>query len=306
MSQTNAYIPPVKPVSTVPNRASEAMREQCYRKRRLINRLALSLSMFAMTIGLGLLAWILWTSISAGISSINITFFTAMTPPPSTPGGGLANAIVGSLIMVSLATLVGTPIGMMAGIYLSEYGRNHWLARSTRFINDILLSAPSIVIGLFVAAIMVKYMRTFSGLSGVVALSLIQIPIVVRTTENTLNLVPDTLREAAIALGTPRWKMIMHITLKAAYAGIVTGILLGLARISGETAPLLFTALNNQFWSTDLLQPMASVPVVIYHFAMSSYPEWQALAWGGVFLIACTVLTLNILARCFFCSAKRN
>ncbi|RZI72980.1 MAG: phosphate ABC transporter permease PstA, partial [Rubrivivax sp.] len=225
--------------------------------------------------------------------------FTEMTPPPMEPGG-LANAIVGSLMMVGLATLIGTPVGIMAGIYLAEYGQRTWLGSVTRFINDILLSAPSIVVGLFIYTAVVAHMKTFSGWAGVLALALIVVPVVIRTTENMLALVPNALREAAYALGTPKWKVIGTITLKSARAGVITGILLAVARISGETAPLLFTALSNQFWTSDLSQPMASLPVTIYKFAMSPYENWQKLAWAGVFLITVGVLGLNILARTLF------
>jgi phosphate transport system permease protein len=223
-----------------------------------------------------------------------------MTPPPQAETGGLANAIAGSLVMVLLATLLGTPIGIMCGIYLAEYGKKTWLGNITGFINDILLSAPSIVIGLFIYAIVVAQVRSFSAVAGVLALSLIVIPVVIRTTENMLSLIPNALREAAYALGTPKWKVISSITLKAARAGVITGILLALARIAGETAPLLFTALSNQFWSMSLNEPMASLPVTIYKFALSPYENWKELAWAGVFLITLGVLALNILARVMF------
>jgi len=223
-----------------------------------------------------------------------------MTPPPQAEGGGLANAIFGSVMMVSLATALGTPIGVLAGIYLGEYGQKTWLGNAVRFINDILLSAPSIVIGLFIYAVVVAPLRGFSGIAGVLALALIVIPVVIRTTENMLGLIPNALREAAYALGTPKWKVVLSVTLKAARAGVITGILLALARIAGETAPLLFTALSNQFWTSDLRQPMASLPVTIFKFAMSPYENWQQLAWAGVFLITMGVLLLNILARVLF------
>jgi phosphate transport system permease protein len=235
-----------------------------------------------------------------GFGGISLQVFTESTPPPMAETGGLANAIYGSLMMVSLATLIGTPIGVMAGIYLAEYGQRTWLGRTTQFINDILLSAPSIVIGLFVYGVVVARFKSYSGWAGVMALSLIVIPVVIRTTENMLVLVPNALREAAYALGTPKWKVILLITLKAARAGVVTGVLLALARVAGETAPLLFTSLNNQFWSTDLSRPMASLPKVIFEFAMSPYENWQKLAWAGVFLITLGVLALNILARVLF------
>ncbi len=271
-----------------------------FARRKVVNNVALTLSMAAMAFGLFWLIWILFTTISLGIGGLSISLFTQMTPSPNTEGGGLANAIVGSLIMVTMATAIGTPIGVLAGIYLAEYGGNGWLASITRFINDILLSAPSIVIGLFVYAIYVAHSKSFSGLAGIVALALIVVPVVVRTTENMLKLIPNTLREAAFALGTPRWKVISKITLKAARAGVVTGILLAVARIAGETAPLLFTALSNQFWSLDLTQPMANLPVTIFKFAMSPFQNWQQLAWAGVFLITLGVLGVNILARTFF------
>jgi phosphate transport system permease protein len=223
-----------------------------------------------------------------------------MTPPPQAQTGGLANAIFGSLVMVSLATLIGTPVGILAGIHLAEYGQKTWLGSATRFMNDILLSAPSIVIGLFIYAVVVTRMKSFSAWAGVLALALIVVPVVVRTTENMLALVPNALREAAYALGAPKWKVILMITLRAARAGVVTGVLLALARIAGETAPLLFTALSNQFWTANLSEPMASLPVTIFKFAMSPYENWQKLAWAGVFLITLGVLALNILARVLF------
>ena len=223
-----------------------------------------------------------------------------MTPPPQAETGGLLNAIFGSLVMVGLATLLGTPIGVMAGVYLAEYGQKTWLGQTTRFINDILLSAPSIVIGLFIYTVVVAPMKSFSGFAGVLALALIVIPVVIRTTENMLSLIPNALREAAYALGTPKWKVILNITLKSARAGVITGVLLAVARIAGETAPLLFTALSNQFWSSSLGEPMASLPVTIFKFALSPYENWQKLAWAGVFLITLGVLTLNILARVLF------
>ena len=269
-----------------------------HHRRKLTNRVALTLSLAAMAFGLVWLAWILWEVIYLGIGGISLDLFTKMTPAPGSPGG-LLNAIAGSVILVALAMFVGTPIGILAGIYLGEYGQRGWLAESTRFINDILLSAPSIVIGLFVYAVMVSTMQTFSALAGIVALALIVIPVVVRTTENMLILVPNTLREAAFALGARKWKVITLITARAAQAGIVTGILLAMARIAGETAPLLFTALSNQFWSLSLTEPMANLPVTIFKFAMSPFNDWQQLAWAGVFLITLGVLALNILARIF-------
>lgn len=267
-----------------------------YARRKRVNVLALALSVGAMAFGLFWLFWILWETFRLGIAGMTLATLTQMTPPPN-EAGGIANAIYGSFLMVMLATFVGTPIGIMAGIYLAEYDPKGWLASVTRFVNDILLSAPSIVIGLFVYAVVVARFKSFSGWAGVIALALIVIPVVIRTTENMLQLVPSGLREAAYALGTPKWKVITSITLKAARAGVVTGILLAVARISGETAPLLFTALNNQFWTSNLNDPMASLPVTIFKFAMSPYENWQQLAWAGVMLITITVLGLNILAR---------
>ncbi len=278
----------------------EAVRNRLQRRRRATNAAALTLSLAAMAFGLIWLIWILYTTLHLGIGGLSVQLFTQSTPPPNTDGGGLANAIVGSALLVGLATLVGTPIGILAGVYLAEYGQKGWLASITRFINDILLSAPSIVVGLFVYAIVVAKVRNFSGWAGVIALALLQIPIVIRTTENMLKLVPNALREAAFALGTPKWKMILSITLKASVGGIVTGVLLAIARIAGETAPLLFTALSNQFFSLNMNQPIANLPVTIYKFAMSPFAQWQSLAWAGVFLITLGVLGLNILARAMF------
>jgi phosphate transport system permease protein len=269
-------------------------------KRKRINILALSLSLSAMAFGLFWLIWILFNTIVLGISGMSIAIFTEMTPAPNVVGGGLANAIYGSLMMVGLATLLGTPIGVLAGVYLGEYGQRTVLGEMTRFVNDILLSAPSIVIGLFIYAIVVAKMKTFSGYAGILALALIVIPVVVRTTENMLQLIPNQLREAAYALGAPKWKVIMMVTLKAARAGVVTGVLLAIARIAGETAPLLFTALSNQFWTMDLSQPMANLPVTIFKFALSPFENWQKMAWAGVFLITMGVLALNIIARVMF------
>ncbi|MDB5864213.1 MAG: phosphate transport system permease protein [Betaproteobacteria bacterium] len=268
-------------------------------RRKLVNRVALALSLGAMAFGLFWLLWILFEVVRLGAGGLTLDLFTKMTPPPGSEGG-LLNAIAGSLIMVGAASLVATPIGMMAGIYLAEYGQRGWLGSATRFINDILLSAPSIVIGLFVYAVVVARMKTFSGLAGMIALALIVIPVVVRTTENMLILVPNSLREAAFALGAKKWKVITLVTARAARAGIVTGVLLAIARISGETAPLLFTALSNQFWSIDLGAPMANLPVTIFKFAMSPFADWQQLAWAGVFLITLGVLLLNVLARVMF------
>jgi phosphate transport system permease protein len=270
------------------------------RRRKLVNKVALALSLAAMAFGLFWLAWILFTTVELGLAGMSLDLLTKMTPPPGTEDGGLANAIAGSLIMVMMATALGTPIGILAGIYLAEYGRRGWLGQTTRFINDILLSAPSIIIGLFVYAAYVARVGNFSGMAGVLALALIVIPVVISTTENMLKLVPDTLREAAFALGASKCSVITKVTLKASLAGVVTGVLLAVARISGETAPLLFTALSNQFWSIDLAKPMASLPVTIFKFAMSPFKEWQDIAWAGVFLITLGVLGLNIASRLIF------
>ena len=280
--------------------ALDASRLAHHRRRKLVNRIALTLALAAMSFGVFWLVWILIETARLGIGGIALSTFTEMTPPPQAETGGLANAIFGSLTMVLLATALGTPIGILAGIYLAEYGQKGWLGNATRFINDILLSAPSIVIGLFIYAVVVARVRSFSGLAGVLALALIVIPVVIRTTANMLVLIPNALREAAYALGTPKWKVISSITLKAARAGVVTGVLLALARIAGETAPLLFTALSNQFWTSNLTEPMASLPVTIFKFAMSPYENWQKLAWAGVFLITLGVLALNIIARVLF------
>jgi phosphate transport system permease protein len=271
-----------------------------HRRRKTINRVAVTLAMMAMAFGLFWLAWILFETIRLGFGGLALSVFTESTPPPLAESGGLANAIVGSLMMVGSATLLGTPVGVMAGVYLAEYGQRTWLGRTTQFINDILLSAPSIVIGLFIYAVVVDQTKTFSGYAGVLALALIVIPVVIRTTENMLILIPNSLREAAYALGTPKWKVILSVTLKAARAGVITGILLALARIAGETAPLLFTALSNQFFSLNMGEPMASLPVTIFKYAMSPYENWQKLAWAGVFIITLGVLALNILARVLF------
>jgi phosphate transport system permease protein len=278
----------------------DAGRMALHRKRKVINVLALTMALAAMAFGLFWLIWILVETVRLGVGGLSLSVFTVSTPPPQAEVGGLANAIVGSLIMVALATLLGTPIGVLAGIYLAEYGQRSWLGQATQFINDILLSAPSIVIGLFIYAAVVAHAKTFSGYAGVLALALIVIPVVVRTTENMLSLIPNSLREAAYALGTPKWKVISAVTLRAARAGVVTGVLLALARIAGETAPLLFTALSNQFFTANLGEPMASLPVTIFKFAMSPYENWQKLAWAGVFLITLGVLALNILARVLF------
>ena len=265
-------------------------------RRRSVNIFNLTGSVLATVFGLFWLTWILWTTLSYGISAIDWKLFVQNTPAPGNVGG-LANAIVGSLIMVGLATLIGTPVGILAGTWLAEFGRKKAIASIIRFINDILLSAPSIIIGLFVYELVVVKTRHFSGLAGALALAIILLPVVIRTTEQMLRLVPNTLREAALALGAPRWKVITLIAYRAALSGILTGVLLGVARIAGETAPLLFTALNNQFWSTDIDKPMANLPVVIFQFAMSPYEEWHALAWAGALLITVSVLALSILAR---------
>lgn len=279
--------------------ALQALRARRYASRKRTNILALTLSLGAMAFGLVWLIWILIETVRLGIGGLVLSTFTEMTPAPE-EAGGLANAIMGSLSMVGLATAIGTPVGVMAGIYLAEYGQKGWLGSVTRFINDILLSAPSIVVGLFIYSTVVARNHSFSAWAGILALALIVVPVVIRTTENMLSLVPNALREAAYALGTPKWRLILTITLKSARAGVVTGILLAVARISGETAPLLFTALSNQFWSSDLSQPMASLPVTIFKFAMSPYENWQKLAWAGVFLITAGVLVLNIIARTMF------
>ena len=278
----------------------EASRRAMHAKRKRVNAVALALALGAMAFGVFWLLWILFETVRLGAGGLSLMLFTESTPAPQADVGGLANAIFGSFAMVTLATLVGTPIGVFAGIYQAEYGQKGWLGHVTRFINDILLSAPSIVIGLFVYALVVARMKSFSGWAGVMALALIVIPVVIRTTENMLNLVPNALREAAYALGTPKWRVISSVTLKAARSGVITGVLLAIARISGETAPLLFTALSNQFFNSDMGKPMASLPVTIFKFAMSPYQNWQQLAWAGVFLITLAVLALNIAARVFF------
>lgn len=270
-----------------------------HKQRKRINAIALTLSLAAMAFGLVWLVWILFETIRLGIDGLTWATFSQMTPAPQEEGG-LANAIMGSMLMVGLATAIGTPVGVLAGVYLAEYGQKGWLGSITRFINDILLSAPSIVIGLFIYSTVVARSKTFSGWAGVLALALIVVPVVIRTTENMLSLVPHALREAAYALGTPKWRVILTITLKSARAGVITGVLLAVARISGETAPLLFTALSNQFWTSDLGTPMASLPVTIFKFAMSPYENWQKLAWAGVFLITMGVLLLNVIARTVF------
>jgi phosphate transport system permease protein len=279
---------------------TKGMDQTLFNKRKRVNAIGLTLSLVAMSIGMVFLFWILSVLLYKGFAAISPSLFLQSTPAPGTEGGGLANPIVGSLMIVGACTFISTPIGILAGIYLSEYGNKSRFAEVTRFVTDIMLSAPSIVVGLFVYAIVVYQVKHFSGWAGTIALSLIAIPVVVRTTENMLRLVPLTLREAAYALGAPKWKVAVSITLTAAKSGVITGILLALARVSGETAPLLFTALNNQFFSTNMNAPMANLPVVIFQFAMSPYDNWINLAWGGALLITFAVLGLNILARVVF------
>jgi phosphate transport system permease protein len=279
---------------------SSNLNPSLFAARKRANKIGLTLSMGAMVLGMVFLFWILSVLLYKGFSATDLSLFTHNTPAPGSDGGGLANAIVGSLLIVGCCTLISTPVGVLAGLYLSEYGDRSRVAAITRFVTDIMLSAPSIVIGLFVYAFYVAQVRHFSGWAGTVALSLIAIPVVVRTTENMLRLVPGSLREAAYALGTPKWKVAFMITLRAAQSGVMTGILLALARVSGETAPLLFTALNNQFFSSNMNSPMANLPVVIFQFAMSPYNNWVELAWGGALLITFAVLVLNILARVVF------
>jgi phosphate transport system permease protein len=278
----------------------DAINPSLYRRRKAVNAIGLTLSMLAMVLGLTVLLWILFVLFKNGLAALDWNMFTQSTPAPGSEGGGLLNAIVGSVMMVGFTVLVSTPIGIFAGVYLAEYGDRSRVAEVTRFVTDIMLSAPSIVLGLFVYAIVVAQVKHFSGWAGSFALALIAVPVVVRTTENMLRLVPGGLREAAFALGAPRWKVATFVTLRAARSGVVTGLLLALARISGETAPLLFTALNNQFFSTDMSQPMANLPVVIFQFAMSPYDNWIRLAWGGALLITLAVLVINIVARVFF------
>ena len=275
------------------------MRSARYRRRILVNRFNLAMSLATMAFGMLFLFWILATLLRNGFTALSPTLFTQMTPPPGS-AGGLLNAIFGSVLIVGAATLVSTPIGVLAGIYLAEYGRNGAFAEATRLINDILLSAPSIILGLFVYTVYVVHIGHFSGWAGSMALGLIAIPVVVRTTENMLRLVPSSLREAAVALGAPMWKVILMVTLKAVRGGVITGVLLAVARMSGETAPLLFTALNNQFFSSDMNGPMANLPVVIFQFAMSPFDDWKTLAWAAALLITLAVLVLNILARTVF------
>lgn len=282
-----------------------APKSSIYRRRLLVNRFNLAVSLATMAFGMVFLFWILAVLFSNGVSALSPTLFTQTTPPPGS-AGGLANAIVGSVAIVGVATLVSTPIGVLAGIYLAEFGQDRRVARWTRFVNDILLSAPSIVVGLFVYTVVVANARHFSGWAGSAALGLIAIPVVVRTTENMLRLVPASLREAAVALGAPMWKVILRVTLRAVRGGVITGVLLAVARISGETAPLLFTALNNQFWSADMNGPMANLPVVIFQFAMSPFEDWKSLAWAGALLITLAVLVINVLARTVFRQATQR
>ena len=288
------------PVSTVSVSKSLATPDNpIYKKRVWVNRFNMVMSLATMAFGMVFLLWILFTLFSKGLAAFGPALFTQMTPAPGSDGG-LANAIFGSMMIVGSAIFIATPIGIMAGIYLAEVGRDNWVAKITRFINDILLSAPSIVIGLFVYTLIVANVKHYSGWAGAVALAIIAVPVVVRTTETMLLLVPNSMREAAVALGAPQWRVVMMVTLKSVQGGVVTGVLLALARISGETAPLLFTSLNNQFWSSDMNAPMANLPVAIFQFAMSPYEEWQRLAWAGALLITLTVLVLNIIARTLF------
>lgn len=276
-----------------------------YLKRRIVNITLLSLAVVATGIGLFWLIWLLWTLINQGLSWVSLEVFTKITPPPGS-AGGLSNALVGSLILTAGGVIIGAPIGVLAGTYLSEFGRGKVIANAVRFINDILLSAPSIIIGMFIYETLVVSTGHFSGWAGILALALIVLPVVVRTTEDMLRLVPDSMREAAAALGAPQWKVIVHIVYRGAVSGILTGILLAVARISGETAPLLFTALNNQFWSTNLNRPLANLPVVIFQFAMSPYEDWHHLAWAGALIITAAILLLNIVARFILYNTKRT
>ena len=270
-----------------------------YKRRSILNKVMLTLSMAALVFGLFWLCWILTVLILKGGSALSLTLFTESTPPPG-QAGGLLNAILGSFVMVGIGTLIGTPVGILAGTYLAEYGQRGWLAPATRFLNDVLLSAPSIVIGLFIYAVDVSQVGHYSGWAGSFALAILVIPVVVRTTDNMLLLVPNSLREACFALGCPKWRMITMVSYKAARAGIMTGILLAVARVAGETAPLLFTSLNNQFMSFDMNKPLANLPVVIFQFAASPFSDWNTLAWAGATLITVAVLGLNILARSMF------
>jgi phosphate transport system permease protein len=286
-------------MSAMPDASFASPDNPVYRRRRRMNAVMMTVSTVAVAFGLFWLLWIIGVLLWEGAAALGPTLFTQMTPPPG-GDGGLANAILGSVLMAGIGTLIGTPIGILAGTYLAEYGTRGWLAPATRFINDVLLSAPSIVIGLFIYAIYVARVGHFSAWAGAFSLAIIVIPVVVRTTDDMLKLVPNSLREAAVALGCPSWKMITLVCYRAASAGIVTGVLLAIARISGETAPLLFTSLNNQFWSTDMSKPMANLPVVIFQFAMSPYEDWHRLAWGGAALITLLVLGINISARFLF------
>ena len=283
-----------------------ALNNGVYRRRMLAHRIGITLSFLAMLVGLFFLLWILLTLFIKGFNSLDLGLLTEMTPPPGNDGGGLLNAIVGSLLMVGVATVICTPIGILAGLYLAEYGDDNWFASITRFVTDIILSAPSIVIGLFVYALYVANTHHFSGWAGSIAISLIAIPVIVRTTDNMLQLVPGSLREAAFALGAPQWKVAVLVRLRAVKAGVITGVLLAVARISGETAPLLFTALNNQFYTADMNKPMANLPVVIYQFAMSPYDNWRTLAWGGALIVTLSVLGLNIISRTVFSQKVQN
>jgi len=276
-----------------------------YLRRRIVNVTLLTLAVLATLIGLFWLTWLLWTLISQGLSWVTLEVFTKITPPPGS-AGGLSNALVGSLLLTTGGVLIGAPIGVLAGTYLSEFGRGRMIAKIVRFMNDILLSAPSIVIGMFIYETVVVTAGHFSGWAGILALSMIVLPVVVRTTEDMLRLVPDAMREAAAALGAPQWKVIVHIVYRGAVSGILTGVLLAVARISGETAPLLFTALNNQFWSTNLNRPLANLPVVIFQFAMSPYEDWHHLAWAGALIITAAILLLNIVARFILYNARRT
>ena len=296
----NTSAQPVRPPQpSAAGGGSNRAHNQIYKRRVWVNRFNMLMSLGTMAFGMVFLLWILFTLFSKGLTAFGPALFTQMTPPPGSDGG-LANAIFGSVMIVGSAIFIATPIGILAGIYLAEVGRDNWIAKITRFINDILLSAPSIVIGLFVYTLIVANVKHYSGWAGAVALAIIAVPVVVRTTETMLLLVPNSMREAAVALGAPQWRVVLMVTLKSVQGGVVTGVLLALARISGETAPLLFTSLNNQFWSSDMNAPMANLPMVIFQFAMSPYEEWQRLAWAGALLITLTVLVLNIIARTLF------
>ena len=299
MTSSAQLSPPPQPSPAGGGRSLATPDNPIYKRRVWVNRFNLLMSLGTMAFGMVFLLWILFTLFAKGLAAFGPALFMQMTPPPGSDGG-LANAIFGSVMIVGAAIFIATPIGIMAGIYLAEGGRDHWVAKITRFINDILLSAPSIVIGLFVYTLIVANVNHYSGWAGAVALAIIAVPVVVRTTETMLLLVPNSMREAAVALGAPQWRVVLMVTLKSVQGGVLTGVLLALARISGETAPLLFTSLNNQFWSSDMNAPMANLPVVIFQFAMSPYEEWQRLAWAGALLITLTVLVLNIIARTLF------